>query len=94
MAKINSESGLFQGPLKPPANWQIWLRRVGRVMFYGWIGLWSYGVWHFYQLARSTAALIAAEEARNPLLISPLRGFNHVSRIKPICWPRFWLCRC
>jgi hypothetical protein len=76
MAKINSTQAPFQGPPKPPAHWQIWLGRVGWVAFYGWLGLWSYGAWHFYQLAESSAARIAAEEARNPMLLSPLRGLR------------------
>lgn len=77
MAKIKSVSAPFQGPPKPPARWQIWLRGVGNVAFYGWIGLWSYGAWHFYQTAQITAIHIAAEEARNPLLLSPLRGLHN-----------------
>jgi hypothetical protein len=77
MAKINSTSALFQGPPKPPARWKIWLVHLGRVALVGLIGLWSYGAWHFYQSAQSTATLIAAEEARNPLLISSLRGLHN-----------------
>ena len=77
MAKINSESALFQGPPKPPARWQIWLRQVGRLAFYGVICVWSYGAWHFYQLAKITAARIAAEEAHNQGLLSSLRGLHN-----------------
>ncbi len=75
MAKINSLQAQFQGPPKPPAHWQLWLRRMGPVAYVGVLGLWSVGAWHFYQLAQTTAERIA-EEARNPLMISSLRGLH------------------
>ena len=76
MAKINSLQAQFQGPPQPPAHWQIWLRRMGPVAYVGVLGLWSCSAWHFYQLAQTTAERIAEEEARNPLMISSLRGLH------------------
>lgn len=77
MAKINSMPARFQGPPKPPAAWQVALRRLAPVAFVALIGIWSYGAWHFYQRAASVGARIAQDEAATPLLTSSLRGLNN-----------------
>lgn len=77
LANIKSQPAAFQGAPEPPTAWPVALMSMAPVAFAALVGMWGCGAWHFLQSAQATAAHLAEEEVRNPLLLSSLRGLNN-----------------